>query len=338
MPARIAINGFGRIGRLAARRVLKDPAFELVAINDLADNEALTYLFKYDSVHGSYPGDVRIEHGGDGVGVLHVDGKAVRMTENRDILANKWGDFGVDIVLECTGAFVDRAKNQPHFDAGAKKIIISAPAKEPDITIVLGVNHEKYDPAAHHLISNASCTTNCVAPPLKALDDAFGVQYAVINTTHAYTMSQSLLDSPQKKSLRQGRAAAVNLIPTTTGAAKAVGEVIPRLKGKLDGLAVRTPNPTGSLADITMILEKDATVAEAHAALQAFADTHPTILQLSKEELVSSDIVGSSFSSIVDSLMSQKVGPLLKILAWYDNEAGYATRLVDLARFVASKA
>jgi len=333
MPARIAINGFGRIGRLAARLVLKDPAFELVAINDLADNAALTYLFKYDSVHGSYPGDVRIEND-----VLHVDGKAVRMTENRDILANKWGDHGVDIVLECTGAFVDRPKNQPHFDAGAKKVIISAPAKEPDVTIVLGVNHDKYDPAAHHLISNASCTTNCVAPPLKALDDAFGVAWAAINTTHAYTMSQSLLDAPQKKNLRQGRAAAVNLIPTTTGAAKAVGEVIPRLKGKLDGLAVRTPNPTGSLADITMILEKDATVAEAHAVLQAFADKNPTILQLSKEELVSSDIVGSPFSSIVDSLMSQKVGPMLKILAWYDNEAGYAARLVDLARFVAAKA
>ncbi len=330
MPARIAINGFGRIGRLAARRVLKDPELELVAINDLADNEALTYLFKYDSVHGSFGGQVAID--GD---TLHVDGKAVRMTENRDILANKWGELGVDIVLECTGVFTNRAGNQPHFDAGAKRVIISAPAKEPDITVVLGVNHDAYDPAQHKLISNASCTTNCVAPPLKALDDAFGVSYAVINTTHAYTMSQSLLDAPQKKSLRQGRAAAVNLIPTTTGAAKAVGEVIPGLKGKLHGLAVRTPNPTGSLADITMILGKDATVDEAHAALADFAAKNPTILQLSKEEIVSADIVGSPFSSIVDGLMTMKVGPLLKILAWYDNEAGYATRLVDLAKFVA---
>ncbi len=332
MPTRIAINGFGRIGRLAARRVLQDPSFELVAINDLADNEALAYLFKYDSVHGTYPGEVHLE--GD---VLHVDGKSVRMTENRDILANKWGEIGVDIVLECTGVFTDRAKNQPHFDAGAKKVIISAPAKEPDITIVLGVNEDKYDHAKHHLLSNASCTTNCVAPPLKALDDAFGVSYAVINTTHAYTMSQSLLDAPQKKSLRNGRAAAINLIPGTTGAAKAVGEVIPRLKGKLDGLAVRTPNPTGSLADITMVFEKEASVAEVHEALAAFAAKHPTILKLSKDELVSSDVVGSPFSSTVDSLMSMKVGPLVKILAWYDNEAGYATRLVDLARFVGAK-
>lgn len=332
MATRIAINGFGRIGRLAARRVLADPNLELVAINDLADNEALTYLFKRDSVHGTYPGDVRLE--GE---TLLVDGKSVRMTENRDILANKWGDHGVDIVLECTGVFTDRPKNQPHFDAGAKKVIISAPAKEPDVTIVLGVNHDKYDPAAHHLLSNASCTTNCVAPPLKAIDDVFGVSHAVINTTHAYTMSQALLDSPQKKSLRNGRAAAINLIPGSTGAAKAVGEVIPRLKGKLHGLAVRTPNPTGSLADITMTLDNDFTVEGIHEALAAFAAKHPTILQLSMEELVSSDVVGSSFSSTVDGLMTMKVGPLLKILAWYDNEAGYATRLVDLARLVASK-
>lgn len=332
MATRIAINGFGRIGRLAARRVLADPNLELVAINDLADNEALAYLFKRDSVHGTYPGEVKL----DGE-TLFVDGKAVRMTENRDIAANEWGKHGVDIVLECTGVFTDRAKNQPHFDAGAKKVIISAPAKEPDITIVLGVNDEKYDASAHHLLSNASCTTNCVAPPLKALDDAFGVAHAVINTTHAYTMSQALLDSPQKKSLRNGRAAAINLIPGSTGAAKAVGEVIPRLKGKLHGLAVRTPNPTGSLADITMTLEKDFTVESVHEAFAAFAAKHPTILQFSMEELVSSDIVGSSFSSVVDGLMTMKVGPLLKVLAWYDNEAGYATRLVDLARLVASK-
>jgi glyceraldehyde 3-phosphate dehydrogenase len=318
MATRIAINGFGRIGRLAARRVLADPSLELVAINDLADNEALAYLFKRDSVHGTYPGEVKL----DGE-TLHVDGKTVRMTENRDIAANEWGKHGVDIVLECTGVFTDRAKNQPHFDAGAKKVIISAPAKEPDITIVLGVNDEKYDASAHHLLSNASCTTNCVSPPLKALEDAFGVAHAVINTTHAYTMSQALLDSPQKKSLRNGRAAAINLIPGSTGAAKAVGEVIPRLKGKL--------------ADITMTLDKDFTVESVHEALAAYAAKHPTIFQLSMEELVSSDVVGSSYSSIVDGLMTMKVGPLLKILAWYDNEAGYATRLVDLARLVASK-
>jgi glyceraldehyde 3-phosphate dehydrogenase len=329
---RVAINGFGRIGRLAARRLLAHDSLELVAINDLAENEALAYLFKFDSVHGTYDADVTA----DGE-TLRVGDKSVRMTEFRNPLDCKWGDQGVDIVLECTGVFVDRPGNQPHFDAGAKRVLISAPAKSPDLTVVFGVNHEQYDPAQHKLLSNASCTTNCVAPPLKALNDAFGVQYAVINTTHAYTMSQSLLDAPQRKNLRQGRAAAVNLIPTSTGAAKAVGEVIPSLKGKLHGLAVRTPNPTGSLADITMTLEKDADVAAVHEVLAAYEAKNPSIFKLSKDEIVSSDIVGSRYSSIVDSLMTMKVGPLLKILSWYDNEAGYATRLVDLAALVASK-
>ncbi len=330
---RVAINGFGRIGRLAARRLLGHDSLELVAINDLAANEALTYLFKHDSVHGTFKGDVNLD--GD---TLTVDGHAVRMTEHRTPLDNKWGDLGVDIVLECTGVFIDRPGNQAHFDAGAKRVVISAPAKGPDITMVLGVNEGDFDPAQHTLISNASCTTNCVAPPLKALNDAFGVQYAVINTTHAYTMSQSLLDAPQKKSMRQGRAAAVNLIPTSTGAAKAVGEVIPSLKGKLHGLAVRTPNPTGSLADITMLLEKDADIAAVHEVLAAYEAKYPTVFKLSSDELVSSDVVGSHYSSIVDSLMTMKVGPLLKILAWYDNEAGYATRLVDMAAFVGARA
>jgi len=330
---RVAINGFGRIGRLAARRLLKHDSLELVAINDLADNEALTYLFKHDSVHGNYQGEVELD--GD---VLNVDGHGIRMTEYRNPLDNKWGEIGVDIVLECTGVFVDRPGNQAHFDAGAKRVIISSPAKGPDITIVLGVNEDDFDPAKHTLISNASCTTNCVAPPLKALHDAFGVQYAVINTTHAYTMSQSLLDGPQKKNFRLGRAAAVNLIPTSTGAAKAVGEVIPALKVKLHGLAVRTPNPTGSLADITMILDKDVELDAIHAVLAAYAEKNPTVFRFSKEELVSSDIVGSTYSSTLDSLMSMKVGPLLKILSWYDNEAGYAARLVDLAAFVTARA
>ncbi len=327
---RVAINGFGRIGRLAARRLLAHDSLELVAINDLAENEALAYLFKFDSVHGTYGPDVSVE--GE---TMRVGDKTVRMTEFRNPLDCKWGDQGVDIVLECTGVFIDRPGNQPHFDAGAKRVLISAPAKSPDITVVLGVNHEQYDPSKHTLLSNASCTTNCVAPPLKALNDAFGVQYAVINTTHAYTMSQSLLDSPQRKNLRQGRAAAINLIPTSTGAAKAVGEVIPSLKGKLHGLAVRTPNPTGSLADITMTLEKDADVNAVHEVLAAYEAANPNVFKLSKDELVSADIVGSRYSSIVDSLMTMKVGPLLKILAWYDNEAGYATRLVDLAALVA---
>lgn len=326
MSLRIAINGFGRIGRLAARQILQDDQFELVAINDLADNEALAYLYKHDSVHGKVAEDVSLD--GD---TLVVGDKRILMTSNRDLLSNDWAGLGVDLVLECTGLFTKREDAKGHLDAGAKKVLISAPASDPDLTVVLGVNDALLDPETQSIVSNASCTTNCAAPPLKALDDAFGVEYAVLNTIHAYTMSQSVLDGPRKK-LRQGRAAALNLIPTSTGAAKAVGLVIPHLNGKLNGMAVRTPNPTGSLVDLTVTLKKDATVEQVHDALRAYAEANPTILEFSTEEIVSTDIIGSTYSSIIDSQMTMKVGPMVKLLAWYDNEAGYATRLVDLAR------
>ncbi|TNF24204.1 MAG: type I glyceraldehyde-3-phosphate dehydrogenase [Deltaproteobacteria bacterium] len=328
---RIAINGFGRIGRLAARTVLDRNDLELVAINDLADNAALTYLFKNDSVQGRFNRDVHLE--GD---VVYVDGKAIAMTEHRDPMACKWGEQGVDIVLECTGVFLTREKAQPHFDSGAKKVLLSAPAKDKGIkTVVMGVNHDTLD-ANETLISNASCTTNAVAPPLKALHDAFGVVNGVLNTVHAYTISQSLLDSPVKKDVRASRAAALNLVPSTTGAAKAVGLVIPELLGKLDGMSIRTPNPTGSIADLTMLFAKEPSIEEAHAVLAAYAEKNPNVMWFSNDDLVSTDIVGQRFSSVIDSKMTMKVGPMLKILSWYDNEMGYATRLVDLAEYVSS--
>lgn len=330
---RIAINGFGRIGRLAAREVLRRADLELVAINDLAPQDALAYLFKHDSVQGTYDQDVRLE--GE---TLHVGGRAIHMTEHRDPLDCAWGKQGVDIVLECTGVFLTRERVAPHFESGAKKVLLSAPAKEKGIkTVCMGVNEETIE-AGDALISNASCTTNCVAPPLKALHEAFTITHGVLNTTHAYTISQSLLDTPQKKDFRASRAAAINLVPSSTGAARAVGLVMPELAGKLDGLAVRTPNPTGSLADLTLLFEKDPSIEEAHAVLRAYAEKHPKIMWFSSDHLVSTDVVGLKFSSIIDSLMTLKVGPLLKILSWYDNEAGYATRLVDLTSHVAGRA
>ncbi len=327
--ARIAINGFGRIGRLAARRVMTRDDLELVAINDLADNDALTYLFTHDSVQGGYQGEVNLDGG-----TLHVDGQAIRMSEHRDPNDCKWGDLGVDIVLDCTGVFLTRDRAQAHFDSGAKRVLLSAPAKDKDITtICVGVNDEVYNPETDRLVSNASCTTNCVAAPLKALDDAFGLAHGTLNTIHAYTVSQALLDTPRKK-IRQSRAAALNLVPSSTGAAKAVGRVLPNLQGKLDGMAIRTPNPTGSVSDLTLMFDRDPSIEEAHEALRAYAAKVPHVLQVSTDELVSTDVIGQNFSSIIDSKMTMKVGPLLKILAWYDNEAGYATRIVDLAEIV----
>lgn len=331
MAIKLGINGFGRIGRLVFRAIMERhrDAFDVVAVNDLTDAATLGHLLKYDSVHGRFRGEVSVE-GTD----LVVDGERFRVLSERDPAQLPWGELGCDAVIESTGIFTSREKAALHLQAGAKKVIISAPAKGAvDATVVLGVNDAELT-GSEEIVSNASCTTNCLAPMVKVLDDALGVRRGYMTTVHAYTADQNLQDAPHRD-LRRARAAAVSIIPTTTGAAKAVGEVIPGLKGKLHGLAVRTPNPTGSLADITMILGKDATVDEAHAALADFAAKNPTILQLSKEEIVSADIVGSPFSSIVDGLMTMKVGPLLKILAWYDNEAGYATRLVDLAKFVA---
>jgi glyceraldehyde 3-phosphate dehydrogenase len=328
---RIAINGFGRIGRLALRRALQIDGLEVACVNDLADGEMLAYLFKRDSVHGSYPGEVSYENG-----ALMVDGKAIPFTANRDPREAGWGDMGVDVVLEATGVFTARDKAALHLEGGAKRVLVSAPAKDADITVCLGVNHEDFDPSQHMIVSNASCTTNCVAPPLKALHEAFGVKFGMLNTIHAYTMGQGLLDSPNKN-YRRGRAAALNLVPTSTGAAKAVGLVLPELNGKLDGLAIRTPNPTGSLSDLTLMLDADPSIDEVHEVLRAYEARYPEILQVSSDELVSSDIVGDTHSSIVDSKMTMKIEGLVKILCWYDNEAGYATRLVQMAQYMGSR-
>jgi glyceraldehyde 3-phosphate dehydrogenase len=248
----------------------------------------------------------------------------------------RWGDLGIDVVLEATGVFTKRARAATHLEAGAKRVLISAPATNPDVTLCLGVNEEDFNPSSHRIISNASCTTNCVSPVLKALHQSFGVTAGVLNTVHAYTMGQGLLDSP-KGNFRRGRAAALNLVPTSTGAAKAVGLVLPDLAGKLDGFAIRTPNPTGSIADLTLTLAKDCTVDDAHDSLRRYSERYPTILGFSEEELVSSDIIGDNRSSIVDSLMTVKVGSMLKVLSWYDNEAGYATRLVDMASYISTR-
>jgi glyceraldehyde 3-phosphate dehydrogenase len=293
---------------------------------------ALTYLYERDSVHGRAAGPVSL----DGETLVVGDAR-IRFTSLRDPRECPWGELGVDIVLEATGVFTDRDKAALHLEGGAKRVLISAPAKGPDITVCLGVNHEDYDPAKHTIVSNASCTTNCVAPVLKALNDAYGVTSGLLNTVHAYTMGQGLLDAPVKKELRRGRAAALNLVPTTTGAAKAVGLVIPELQGKLDGFAVRVPVPTGSLADLTLTLGASPSIDELHATLRAFEARHPTVLQVSDEELVSSDIIGDEHSSVVDSLMTMKAGDLYKVVAWYDNEAGYATRLVDVAQYMGAR-
>ena len=328
---RIAINGFGRIGRLALRCALRRDDLEIVAINDLADNDSLTYLFRRDSVHGSYQGDVRLE--GE---TLVVDGTRIAFTSHRDPRECGWGSQDIDIVLESTGVFTARDKAQLHLDGGAKRVLISAPAKGPDLTVCLGVNHEQFDAASHFIVSNASCTTNCVAPVLKAVHEAFTVTAGTLNTIHAYTMGQGLLDAPNKNH-RRGRAAALNLVPTTTGAAKAVGLVLPELSGKLDGLAIRTPNPTGSLADLTLALGTEASIDEVHGALRQFAARYPHVLEVSSDELVSSDVIGDTHSSIVDTKMTMQVGGLLKLLCWYDNEAGYATRLVDVAAYMGER-
>ncbi|MGM0574400.1 MAG: type I glyceraldehyde-3-phosphate dehydrogenase [Myxococcota bacterium] len=328
---RIAINGFGRIGRLALRSALGRDDLEVVAVNDLQDREALAYLFEHDSVHGRFPGDVSLRDD-----ELVIDGRSVRFSSQRDPRECPWDELGVDLVLESTGVFTERDKAAMHLDGGAKRVLISAPGKGVDGTFCLGVNEEDFDPAEHAVVSNASCTTNCVAPPLKALHDAFTVTGGVLNTVHAYTMGQGLLDKPSSK-LRRGRAAAINLVPTSTGAAKAVGLVIPDLKGKLDGLAIRTPNPTGSIADLTLTFEDSPSTDELHAVLEAYAEKYPDILAFSDEELVSTDIIGDPHSSIVDSKMTMKVGNLYKVLSWYDNEAGYATRLVDMAAYIGAK-
>ena len=322
---KIAINGFGRIGRLALRRALQRDDVEIVAINDLGKPEGLAYLFERDSVHGRFPGTVGLTGSS-----LTVDDQNIRLTAIANPAECGWGDLDVDVVLEATGVFTHRDKAALHLEGGAKRVLISAPATNPDLTICMGVNDDDLDVANQMVISNASCTTNCVGPVLKPLHDAFGITGGVLNTVHAYTMGQGLLDSPNKN-LRRGRAAALNLVPTSTGAAKAVGEVIPDLKGKLHGLAIRTPNPTGSLADLTLTFSAEPSLEEVHDVLRAHAALHPQVLEVSAAEIVSSDVIGDTHSSIVDTGMNMKVGHLYKVLSWYDNEAGYATRLVEVA-------
>jgi glyceraldehyde 3-phosphate dehydrogenase len=330
---RVAINGFGRIGRNFFRIANGVEGIEIVAINDITDTKTLAHLLKYDSVHGIYDADIKATEDS-----IIVNGKEIKVTAIKDPAQLPWKDLNVDIVIESTGLFTKREDAQKHLEAGAKKVIISAPAKNPDITIVLGVNQEAYDPANHNIISNASCTTNALAPVVKVLQKEFGIKYGYMVTTHAYTNDQRILDLPHKD-LRRARAAAVNIVPTTTGAAKALGEVIPEVKGKLDGTARRVPVADGSLIDLTVVVEKETTVEEVNAAMKKYAEGEMKgILAYCEDPVVSSDIVGNPASSIFDSLLTQVIGGnLVHVASWYDNEYGYSTRLKDLVLFVGSK-
>ncbi|WP_299228385.1 type I glyceraldehyde-3-phosphate dehydrogenase [Sulfurihydrogenibium sp.] len=330
---RVAINGFGRIGRNFFRIANGVEGIEIVAINDITDTKTLAHLLKYDSVHGIYDADIRATEDS-----IIVNGKEIKITAIKDPAQLPWKDLNVDIVIESTGLFTKREDAQKHLEAGAKKVIISAPAKNPDITIVLGVNQEAYDPANHNIISNASCTTNALAPVVKVLQKEFGIKYGYMVTTHAYTNDQRILDLPHKD-LRRARAAAVNIVPTTTGAAKALGEVIPEVKGKLDGTARRVPVADGSLIDLTVVVEKETTVEEVNAAMKKYAEGEMKgILAYCEDPVVSSDIIGNPASSIFDSLLTQVIGGnLVHVASWYDNEYGYSTRLKDLVLFIGSK-
>ena len=334
MTTRIGINGFGRIGRNYFRAALAQGAdLEIVAVNDLTSPEALAHLLKYDSVGGRLTQSVEVKEGN-----LIVDGNIIKVLAERDPANLPWGELGVDIVIESTGFFTKAAAAQKHIDAGAKKVLISAPASDEDITIVMGVNHELYDPAAHHIISNASCTTNCLGPLAKVVNDAFGIERGLMTTIHAYTADQNLQDGPHSD-LRRARAAAINMVPTSTGAAKAIGLVLPELKGKLDGYAIRVPVPTGSATDLTVTVSREVTVEEVNAALKAASETEQFkgILSYTADPIVSSDIVGDPSSSIFDSGLTKVIGNQVKVVSWYDNEWGYSNRLVDLTELVASK-
>jgi glyceraldehyde 3-phosphate dehydrogenase len=337
MPVRVGINGFGRIGRNVFRAAHESAAdVEIVAVNDITDNETLAHLLKYDSVFGRFPATVEV-----GDDVLRVDGREVRVLAERDPAALPWGDLGVDVVIESTGLFTKRADAAKHLDGGAQKVIISAPATEPDATVVLGVNFDDvYDPDSHDVISNASCTTNCLAPVAKVLHDGIGIERGLMTTIHAYTADQRLQDAPHKD-LRRARAAAVNLVPASTGAAKAIGLVIPALNGKLHGFAVRAPVPTGSVVDLTFQAARETSPEEINELVRGRADIGPLagILEYTDDPIVSSDIVKSPFSSIFDAqLTSVLEGTLVKVVSWYDNEWGYSNRCVDLAQKVLVRA
>jgi glyceraldehyde 3-phosphate dehydrogenase len=332
MPVRVGINGFGRIGRNVFRAAHEGGAdVEIVAVNDITDNETLAHLLKYDSVYGPFPGTV--EPTGDS---LRIDGREVRALEERDPAALPWGELGVDVVIESTGLFTKRADAAKHLEAGAKKVIISAPATEPDVTLALGVNDDAYDPQQHQVISLASCTTNCLAPVAKVLNEAVGIERGIMTTIHAYTADQRLQDAPHKD-LRRARAAAANLVPTSTGAAKAIGLVIPELDGKLNGIAVRAPVITGSVVDLVCEVGRATTKEEINEAFASKADTGSLegILQYNEDPIVSSDIVRSPYSSVFDAPLTMVIDErLVKVVAWYDNEWGYSNRVVDLAQRV----
>lgn len=329
---KIGINGFGRIGRLAYRAMVNDPDIEVVAVNDLGDIPTMAHLLKYDSVHGRAFDTVEVVEDG-----FIADGHHVKVLSEREPANLPWGELGVDVVVESTGFFTDANKAKAHLDAGAKKVIISAPAKNEDITIVMGVNDDQYDKEKHNIISNASCTTNCLAPVAKVLLDNFGIKRGYMNTIHAYTNDQKILDLPHKD-LRRARAAAMSMIPTTTGAARAVSLVLPELKGKLDGFATRVPTPDGSMVDLTVELEKEATIEEINAAMKAAAEGPLAgVLEYTEDPIVSIDIVDDPASSIFDSKLTMVLGGegnFVKCVSWYDNEWGYSNRVKDLVKIL----
>ncbi|OFL64128.1 MULTISPECIES: type I glyceraldehyde-3-phosphate dehydrogenase [unclassified Brevibacterium] len=333
MTVRIGINGFGRIGRSVLRQILAgSTSLEVVAVNDLTDNASLAHLFRYDTVWGRFGGTV--EHTDDS---LIIDGKSIHASAHKDPSDIPWGELGVDIVIEATGKFRKRDQAQKHIDAGAEKVLLSAPGKKDDGMFVMGVNHEEFDPQKHHVFSNASCTTNCLAPLAKVLHEEFGIESGIMTTIHAYTGGQALVDGPHKD-LRRARAAAVNIVPTTTGAANAVGKVLPELKGRLDGFAVRVPVVTGSLVDLTFLPSRSVTVDEVNAAVKKAAEgSLKGILGYTEDPIVSSDIVMEDRSSIFDAQLTRKVGDQIKVVSWYDNEWGYSERLVDLTDYVAER-
>jgi glyceraldehyde 3-phosphate dehydrogenase len=332
MPVRVGINGFGRIGRNVFRAAqAKQTDIEWVAVNDITDTKTLAHLLKYDSTYGPFPGgDVEATDSG-----IRVNGSEVKVLAERDPGALPWGDLGVDVVIESTGFFTDRENASKHLDAGAKKVLISAPAKGEDVTVALGVNFDDaYDKGSHDVVSNASCTTNCLAPVAKVLNDTIGIKHGLMTTIHAYTADQRLIDAPHKD-LRRARAAAINLVPTSTGAAKAVGLVIPELQGKLHGFAIRAPVPTGSVVDLTFEAARETSVDEVNDAFKAVADKGKLagILAYTEDPLVSTDIQGNSFSSIVDGGLTAVIdGTLVKVVSWYDNEWGYSNRIVDVVQ------
>lgn len=332
MAIKVGINGFGRIGRLVARAAAGDEAIEIVAVNDLTDAAGMRHLFKYDSVHGVFNGDVSVAEGG-----LSIDGKVMKVLSQRDPASLPWKELGVEVVVESTGLFTKREGAAGHLEAGAGKVIISAPATDPDLTVVMGINDDMYDSAKHSIISNASCTTNCLVPLVKVVKDNFGFNSGYMTTVHAYTNDQLLLDGPHKD-LRRARAGAMSIIPTTTGAARATGLVMPELKGKIDGLALRVPTFDASVVDLVVNVEREVTVDEVNAAVRAAAGKGRLkgILEYAEDPIVSVDVIGNPASSVFDSGATMAMGTMLKVISWYDNEWGYSNRVVDLIKHIAA--